>query len=75
MILPDKHTPSERSLLSVGALLIGHLARPVSLNSLWERVREDPIVRSYDAFTLALAFLYSLGAVDENEGRLIRAQP
>lgn len=75
MILPDKHTPPQRSLLAVGGLLLGHLSRPLTLNRLWERVREDPIVRSYDAFTLAVAFLYALGAVDERDGRLAKTQP
>jgi hypothetical protein len=75
MILPDKHTSPERSLLAVGGLLLGQLARPITLNRLWERVRDDPIVRSYDAFTLTLAFLYSIGAVEEREGQLVRARP
>lgn len=74
MILPDKHTPPERSLLAVGGLLLGHLGRPITLSRLWERVRNDPIVRSYDAFTLALAFLYGLGALEERNGRLVRAR-
>ncbi len=75
MILPTKHTPAERSLLAIGGLLLSHLGRPISLNRLWERVREDPVVRSYDAFTLTLAMLYSLGAVEARDGQLSRAQP
>ena len=75
MILPTKHTPAERSLLAVGALVLEHLGRPLTLSRLWERVREDPIVRSYDAFTLTLAFLYSVGAVEERDGRLSKARP
>jgi hypothetical protein len=59
----------------VGALLLGHLRRPVPLNRLWEQVREDPIVRSYDAFTLTLAFLFTVGAIEEQDGRIIKAQP
>ncbi len=74
MILPDKHTPPERSLLALGALLLGHLGRPITLNRLWQRVREDPIVRSYDGFTLTLAFLYGLGALEERDGRLVRTR-
>jgi len=72
MILPDKHTPPERSLLAVGALLLGHLRRPLSISTLWERVREDPIVRSYDAFVLTVSFLYALGALEERDGRLFK---
>ena len=75
MILPSKHIPAERSLLAVGALLLGHLGRPLTLSRLWERVRENPIVRSYDAFTLTLAFLYTVGAVEERDGRISRARP
>lgn len=72
MILPDKHTPPERSLLAVGGLLLGHLSRPLTLSRLWERVRDDPIVRSYDAFTLTVAFLYTVGALDVRAGRLTK---
>ena len=73
MILPDKHTPLERSLLAVGALLLGHLGRPLTVNRLWERVRDDPVVRSYDAFMLTVAFLYSVGALDERDGLLTKS--
>jgi hypothetical protein len=75
MIVPDKHTPHDRALLTVGGLLLEHLNHPTNLSGLWERVRDDPMVRSYDAFTLTLAFLYSVGAVDEHEGRLVKAEP
>lgn len=74
MIVPTKHTPTERSLLAMGALLLGHLNRPMTLNRLWERVRADPIVRSYDAFTLTLALLYSLGAIEERGAQIARSQ-
>jgi hypothetical protein len=75
MILPDKHTPPERAILTVGGLVLEHLSRPLSLNRLWERVRDDPMVRSYDAFMLTLAFLYAIGAVAERDGRLARTHP
>lgn len=74
MILPDKHTPPERSLLAVGGLLLEHLSRPLTVNRLWERVREDPIVRSYDAFMLTVAFLYTVGALDEHGGELTKSR-
>ena len=74
MILPGKHTPPEHSLLALGGLLLGHLGTPQSPSRLWELVREHPAVRSYDAYTLALAFLFSLGALHEHDGALIRSQ-
>jgi hypothetical protein len=74
MIVPTKHTSAERSLLAIGGLLLGHLNRPITLNRLWEQVRADPIVRSYDAFTLTLALLYSLGAIEERDGQIARSR-
>jgi hypothetical protein len=72
MILPDKHISPERSLLAAGGVILQHLEHPLAINRLWERVREDPTIRSYDSFVLTLALLYGLRAVGELDGVLVR---
>lgn len=86
MILPTKHLPQERALLTVGATLLAHLERPITVSALWQRVnstvassghlRPDdlpiPPAPSFDWFVLALDLLHALGAVELRDGVLIR---
>lgn len=75
MILPSKHLPQERALLTVGANLLALLERPMTVSSLWQLVQKDDRARlSFDWFVLALDLLYLLGAVQLHNGVLIRAR-
>lgn len=78
MILPSKHLPEDRALLSVGAAILRHLSRPVTVSALWERMlldraemRRPPPLR-YDGFVLALDLLFLMGVVELHDGLLIR---
>lgn len=72
MILPGKHLSPQRALIGVGAEVLGQLDRPRDVSELWDRVthardgRLAPL--SYDWFVSALTFLYSINAIDENDG-------
>jgi hypothetical protein len=44
----------------------------MSASRLWEAVREDQAVASYDVFTLTLSMLYALGVVEFADGMLTR---
>lgn len=77
MILPSKHLPPDRALLTVGAHVLTFLARPKTVSALWEELnRHDvgvaamPRRVSYDWFMLALDLLYALGTI-ELEGGLV----
>lgn len=72
MILPTKHITLNKSLLGVGGLLLGHLAKPRTLTSLWETVKDHPDIVTYERFILSLDFLYIIGAVDLRDGLLRR---
>lgn len=78
MILPTKGLAADRALLSVGAEILRHLDRPKTVSRLWEQLRhrQSSLLEAipYDWFLLALDFLYSLGAVDFEDGRLRRAR-
>jgi hypothetical protein len=72
MILPNKHIEAEKSLLSVGAVIIQNLDRPRSITGLWKRISVFPGVRTFERFTLALDLLYAIGAVEFEEDLLQR---
>lgn len=81
MILPTKHLPQDRALLSVGARILENLGRPKTISALWGEIAKRPELpqasskpMSFDGFVLALDLLFLLGAIDLNEGLLTRKQ-
>lgn len=72
MILPTKYLTAEYTLLGVGAILLSRLHSPKTVSDLWEEVREDRIINTYQRFVLGLDFLYLIGAMDISEGRLYK---
>lgn len=74
MILPTKHVPTDQSLLGIGATILQLVESPRTVTSLWEEVRTNPAVGSFDRFTLSLSFLFALGALDWRSGRLWRTR-
>ncbi len=75
MILPTKHVPTRTALLGVGATVLAELERPRTVTALWERAREQPGVATFSRFVLALDLLYTVGALDFEDGLLRRTQP
>jgi hypothetical protein len=73
MVLPNRHVPLNRSLLSVGGEILRILSdRPRSVSSTWEELRTLNNRTSFEQFTLATSFLFVLGAVDLEGGNLRR---
>lgn len=72
MILPDKHLSVERSLIALGAVVLEQLRQPRSVSALWEVVRETPGFATFHHFTLAVSFLYTIGAVEFTDDLLTR---
>ncbi len=64
MILPTKHISPAESLLGIGALVLKHLDRPQTVTHVWEGVRRELNVPSFQRFVLALDLLYTVSAVD-----------
>jgi hypothetical protein len=82
MILPSKHLPQERALLTIGAEVLRRLDRPKTVSGLWEELRqkditqpEAPPIVSYDWFVLALDFLFTIGAIELKSGLIKRQSP
>lgn len=79
MILPSKHLPQSRALLTVGAHILTFLMYPKTVSALWEELNKHdddsevaPRRISYDWFLLALDLLYTLGAIELENGLVAR---
>ncbi len=75
MILPTKHIPQNEALLGVGATILACLHGPRTVSSLWEDLRTEPNVGTFERFVLASNLLYLIGAIDIEDGLLFRAAP
>lgn len=80
MILPSKHLPQDRALLTVGGHVLTFLARPKTVSALWEELNKyeasltttTPRRITYDWFLLALDLLYALGTIELDSGLVAR---
>ncbi len=75
MILPTKHIPQNEALLGVGATVLAHLQEPATVSSLWERLRTEPNIGTFERFVLASNLLYMIGAIDLKNGLIVRTSP
>jgi len=71
MILPTKHIKLSNSILNVGGVIFKNLNED-TVSSLWEKTKRLPGIKSFDRFALGVAFLYSLGLIEINNGLLKR---
>ncbi len=79
MILPTKHIPPKRALLTVGGEILMELVRPKTVSILWDAVRDQQTLDDhgrigYDWFILALDLLFLIKAVEYKNGTLRRAK-
>ncbi len=79
MILPTKHMPQERALLTVGAHILKRLDRQKTVSAIWEETiaeydkePESNYKISYDWFVLALDLLFAIEAIEIRNGLLRR---
>ena len=75
MILPSKHISEDQALIGVGAVVLRHLERPQTVTSLWDKVRDDRSVGTYERFVLALDLLHITGVVNLTQGMIQREAP
>ncbi|HVB45659.1 MAG TPA: ABC-three component system middle component 6 [Streptosporangiaceae bacterium] len=79
MIMPSKSIREDLALLTVGAQILQQLDSPATVTSLWERVvsfrvnLNSPSALPFWWFALALDLLYSIGAVELNNGEMVRS--
>ena len=72
MILPNKNIYLRHSLLGLGALLLEKFHKGDSVSSLWERVRKNTEINTFEKYILSLDLLYMLQAITIKDGILIK---
>ena len=75
MILPSKHLSQDRALLSVGAKILQQLQVPKTVSAIWEELSKTSCKTAmptigYNSFILALDLLYSMNAIEVEDGVL-----
>lgn len=80
MILPTKHIPPRRALLTLGAEILNVLDRPRTVSVLWDTVRRRDEIAihgriGYHWFVLALDLLFLMNAIEYRGGTLHRSRP
>lgn len=63
-LLPNKHVPTGRSLIGIGALLLTRLDHPISVSRLWESVKHEREIATFGNFVLSLDYLFAIGVID-----------
>ena len=72
MILPSKHISQDQALIGVGAILLKEIDQPQTVTSLWETVREEDAIGTFERFVLALDMLHIVGAISLENGLIVR---
>ena len=72
MILPSKHISEDQALLGVGAVVLRYLVRPQTVTSLWDKVRDEGAVGTFERFVLALNLLHITGVIVFSQGTIRR---
>lgn len=74
MILPSKHISQDWALIGIGAILLKKVSRPQTVTSLWETVREEKTIGTFERFVLALDMLYLAGAIVLKDGLIVKVK-
>jgi len=76
MILPTKHTNLEQSFIGFGAYLLKIISDGLTVDELWLNYQKDyfngeySVKQSFDNLLLTLAFLFSVDAIYEDNGKV-----
>jgi hypothetical protein len=78
MIIPTKHTNFSESLLGFGGYILTQLESPQSVDDLWSQYQVAYKNKryfgkhSFDNLLLTIVFLHSIGAINEQNGVIIK---
>lgn len=78
MILPTKHLSPDRAIITIASEIFELIHNHATASSVWNELQKNhkACVRQgevpYDWYILSLDFLFLIGAIEENNGKLIR---
>lgn len=68
--MPNKYVPIPYSMLGVSSFLAEHMQPNDTISALWDRVRNDDRVRTFDRYAEALTLLFAGGILVLDKGIL-----
>ena len=74
MILPSKHISQDQCLIGIGAILLDRIDRPQTVTNLWEAVRKQKEIGTYERFVLGLDMLYIIKAIAMEDGLIVKVK-
>ena len=74
MIMPTKYLRTEETIIGVGAILLQHIKQSKNLSELWDEVKKNNTIFTFDRFILGLDFLFILGIIYFKDNEIIRAK-
>ena len=81
MILPTKRLNVDNSLLGLGAHILELLDRPKTVSRIWDEFKARSeggralAGVTYEWFVLAIDLLFTIGAVEQDDGELVKDNP
>ena len=72
--MPSKYLKEDEALVGVGALLLQYIDGSPNLSNLWEDVKNNHSVATFERFILALDFLFLLGLIDIKDNNVMRVK-
>ena len=78
MLIPAKHISFSESLLGLGSYLLNKLNKPKSIDEIWKELQIDienkiyPTNHNLDNLTMSIIFLYSIGSINEINGKIVK---
>ena len=72
MILPTKHLGINESIMGGGGAILEQLKHPVTVSSLWSKIKKDTRIGNYHRFSLVLSFLFMLDVIVFRNGLIVR---
>lgn len=72
MIRPNKYIKPNDSLMGISAQIISCLDKPITVSYLWDKVRKQRIVNTFNNFILSLDLLFILGSIKIEDGLIKR---
>ena len=71
MILPNKHIYLEQSLIATGAKILPYISiNGNNVSELWQAIKEQKEIKSFEQYTLGLSFLFMVGIITFNENMI-----
>ena len=75
MIMPSKYLREDEALVGVGGILLQRIEGRRNISFLWEDVKTNHAVATFERFILALDFLFLLGLIDIKDNEIMRVGP